>query len=196
MGCTNKHWGRELANATARPLSIILGTPQLEAVSYDPEKANVTPLFKKEEPYNYTPVILTSFLEIATNPGKPFPSLWRTKSFLRKKKLRERRSKQEHLWWWSFSSQASVKCPETLLARSGWTSAYWWKVVNELPTLLRLHAQLLLSLLNHHELDWLVFLSSFYFLPIPQETGGSKRLGGCLTAAQGQPTTKANAVWK
>lgn len=86
MGHTNKRWGTELANVTARPLSIIFATPQFEAVSDDPEKANITPLFKQEEPYSYTSVRLTSFLGIATNPGKPLPSLWRTKSFLREKK--------------------------------------------------------------------------------------------------------------
>lgn len=49
-----------------------------------------------------------------------------------------------------------------------------------------LDTQLLLSLLKCHYLDPPVFLLSFYFLPIPQEKGVSKRLGGCLAAGQGQ----------
>lgn len=83
MGCT-KCWGKELPNVTARPFSILFATQQLEAVSDNLKKANVMPLLKKKQPQNYTPVRLTSFLGRATNPGKPFLSLWRTKSFLRK----------------------------------------------------------------------------------------------------------------
>lgn len=60
-----------------------------------------------------------------------------------------------------------------------------WEVMNEFLFLLWLHTRLLLSMLSYHYLNLQVSSHSFFFLPIIQKRGTSKRQAECWAAGQG-----------